>query len=187
MFSMFQRMAIRAKYNKVMDRIVGSIIVFMMDSKYFWMDRISTFHTFYNHISPFKCQSNRLKSPCFGLFLCVIFTFIRAIYTFAARRGIETFMAEFTFLLNRSFQMLCFMIAFTRAIFGFPFSTCYIIKWSTTNDTNSSELFFSRSASALRGTKLCCIKSIFRNIETFSTYFATYYFPFFHKEISYAA
>lgn len=51
MLSMFKAMAIRTKNHQIIFGIVSPILIFMMNSKNFWIIFISTFFTFFNPTS----------------------------------------------------------------------------------------------------------------------------------------
>jgi len=169
MFRMFKAMAVRAKNFQIGNLIVRSVPIFVVNTQNFWMRIKPTSITFCNS-SPskkiFSCRRER-RIPYF--FLRFPNTSPRAIFSRFTWRAFKVFIAMSARIIDRSFEMLGFVITTPRTILSFVASRTDMRELIQTYFTfsrylNSCSFSFTRSR-AIFG----CFKPVFRYIKFFCT------------------
>lgn len=181
MFFMPKRMTIWTQNDKVVDRILISISVFMMNLQNFWMFIISAIITFIDKSSTFHCTSDTLEisSSCF--FYIFRKTFLRTEFPAVRQRRFKFFATVFAFFYRFAFVGLRFIITFPRTVFSLSFSTSLVREQFSAYIANTFKILERRHTPAFAGTEFCCIKSIQRNIKFLITKLTSDYFSCFFE------
>ena len=153
---MFKGVTVWTKDNKISQLIIPPCAIFMMDAQNFRVDRITTLHTFGNHIAALKCFPNRLETTSFSFLHCFIFAQPRTILSFMGRRCSKFLLAKQAILYDAPFKMLCFIVTLARTIFRFTFSASDIVKNFITYLAIGCKLFLGRLPPAFRRAKHGC-------------------------------
>lgn len=145
MFRMNNRMTIWTYHNNIFLFIIFSVLIFMMQSKNFFIFIKSTYFAILYPSSQKPCFSNIYKiTICFWFSLIFSSTFRSAKFIFFARRSHEFFLTCSAFIFNRSSAFLRPVIAKFRTIFCFIASRRNMFKLFSANFTSSFS-FYSRS------------------------------------------
>lgn len=161
MFMMNQRMTHRTQNLQILNTIIISISIFMMDTKNVFHRIISTnfttiHHSFFNHFF-----SNRSENRIPGTTLIFSYAFSRTIFSFLRCMTPEFFCTMMALIFCISSVLLRNVKAFSRAIFSFIASSRNMFKFIATYcticfNTNRIRYVFARS-----GTILKILQSVF--------------------------
>jgi len=154
---------------KICKTIVFPITIFMMYSQNIWVRIVSTFLTFFNHISSQHHFSNSRIFRCKNFFLRFIYTCLRTIYSVFRRAIFKFFFAIFAFIKSCASSFSGFVVTYSRTIFSFITSTRNMFKFFTANITTSYDELSYMQCLAFPRAIFCCIKTVPRNIKFIRT------------------
>lgn len=176
MFIMFNRMAIRTQYYKIIFCIILSVSINMMNTKNSWNFVISTFKTFFYQSIFFHFFSNQRIgiNMFFPIYLVVAFS--RTIFSFSRFRIKKFFIAVKTCKRSFSSCNLRFMIAFSRTILSRVCTRRYMCKFFSTNfavffnvNSNVQSSTFSRTIFK-RISSIIWYLAFFKTMQTFQNF-----------------